>query len=151
MDHATRESKYVNNLFEPRQQHEDDFSYIIRIQKLYYINIWLYTPCGEGIVELFKRVDDFDKDRKYVGVLFGQKNSGVEHFALIKNIETLIERPNKSRHKFYYCNRCSYWFNSQIKYDKHKCSHSLKPELVCPMKKRITFINEHKRQNINLL
>ena len=30
-DHATRESKYVNNIIEPRQQHEDDFAYIIRI------------------------------------------------------------------------------------------------------------------------
>ena len=32
--HATRESKYVDKLIEPRQQHEDDFTYIIRIQKL---------------------------------------------------------------------------------------------------------------------
>ena len=30
---ATRESKYVNILIEPRQQHEDDFAYIIRINK----------------------------------------------------------------------------------------------------------------------
>ena len=34
MDHATRESKYVNNLIEPRQQYEDDFAYIKRTQKL---------------------------------------------------------------------------------------------------------------------
>ena len=46
--HATRESKYVDKLIEPRQQHEDDFAYIIRIQKLYNINIWIYTPCGSG-------------------------------------------------------------------------------------------------------
>ena len=32
--HATRESKYVDKLIEPRQQHEDDFAYIKRIQKL---------------------------------------------------------------------------------------------------------------------
>ena len=37
--HATRESKYVDKLIEPRQQHEDDFAYIIRKQKLYSINI----------------------------------------------------------------------------------------------------------------
>ena len=39
MDHATRESKYVNNLIEPREQHEDDFPYILRVHKLYNINI----------------------------------------------------------------------------------------------------------------
>ena len=44
---ATRESKYVDKLIEPRQQHEDDFGYILRIQKLYNINIWLYTPVVE--------------------------------------------------------------------------------------------------------
>ena len=64
MDHATLGSKYVNNLIEPRQQHEDDFAYVIRIQKLYNVNIWVYRPCGEGKVELFKPVDDFNKDRK---------------------------------------------------------------------------------------
>ena len=47
-DHETRESKYVNNLIVPRQQNNDDFAYIIRVQKLYNINLWLYTPCGEG-------------------------------------------------------------------------------------------------------
>ena len=51
--HATRESKYVDKLIEPRQQHEDDFAYIKGIQKLYNINIWVYTPCGNGKVELF--------------------------------------------------------------------------------------------------
>ena len=46
MDHATRESKNVKNLTEARQRGEDDFAYIIRIQKLYNINIWVYKPCG---------------------------------------------------------------------------------------------------------
>ena len=90
MDHATRESKCVNNLIEPRQQHEDDFAYIIRIQKLYNINIWVYTPCGEGNLELFKPVDDFDKDRKYVRILVWGNPC-----ALIKNIENLLDRPKK--------------------------------------------------------
>ena len=66
---ATRERKYVNNLIEPRQQHEDDFAYIIRIQKLYNFNFWVYTPCGGGKEELFKQVDDFNKDRKDVRIL----------------------------------------------------------------------------------
>ena len=64
MHHATRESKYQNKLIEPRQQHEADFGYILRIQKLFNINIWVYTPRGGGKVELFKPVDDFDKDKK---------------------------------------------------------------------------------------
>ena len=41
MDHATREIKYVNNLIEARQRDEDDFGYIIRIQKVYNVNIWV--------------------------------------------------------------------------------------------------------------
>ena len=59
----------------------------------------------------------------------------------------MLERPNKNNKKNYYCDRCTYWFDSQIKYRKHECRHSFKPEVVCP-KKKITFINEHKRQNI---
>ena len=94
MHQATRESKYVNNLIEPRQQHEDDFAYIIRIQKLYNINIWLYTPCGGGKVELFKQVDDFIKDRKDVRILVWS-NGQIEHCALIKYIETLLVRQIK--------------------------------------------------------
>ena len=46
MDHETRESKYVNNLIEARQRDEDEFAYIVRIQKFYNINIWVFTPCG---------------------------------------------------------------------------------------------------------
>ena len=114
---------------------------------MYNINIWVYTPCGNGKIELFKQVDDFNKDRKDVRILVWS-NGQIEHCALIKNIETLLERPNKNNIKYYYCDRCTYWFNSQIKYDKHECSTSFKPEIVCPKKKHITFINEHKRQNI---
>ena len=84
---------------------------------MYNINVWVYTPGGEGKVKLFKPVDDFDKDKKAVRkLLWG--NAGVKHCALIKNIENLIERPDKSQHKFYYCDRCTYWFNSQFKDDK---------------------------------
>ena len=82
--HATRESKCVDKLNESRQQHEDDFAYIIRIQKLYNINIWVYTPCGNGKIELFKQVDDFIKDRKDVRILVWS-NGQIEHCALIKN------------------------------------------------------------------
>ena len=84
MDHATREIKYVNNLIEVRQRDEDDFEYILSIQKLY-INIWIYIPRGGGKVELFKPVDDFDKDRKDVRILVWGDGT-TEHYALIKNI-----------------------------------------------------------------
>ena len=87
MEHSTRDSKYQNKLITPRQQHEYDFGYILRIQKLYNINICTYTPCGDGKVELLNPVDGFDKDRKDVRIF------GVEHCALIKNIETLLDRP----------------------------------------------------------
>ena len=114
---------------------------------MYNINIWVYTPCGNGKIELFKQVDDFNKDRKDVRILVWS-NGQIEHCALIKNIETLLERPNKNNIKFYYCDMCTYWFNSQIKYDKHECSTSFKPEIVGPKNKHITFVNEHKRQNL---
>ena len=96
---TTRESKYVDKLIEPRQQHKDDFGYILRIQKLYNINICLYTPCGEGKVELFKPVDDLVKDRKHVRIVVWS-NGQKEHCALIKNIETLLDRPNKKNIKY---------------------------------------------------
>ena len=104
MDHATRKFKYLNNLTEARQRDKDGFAYIIRIQKLYNINIWVYTPCGGGKVEGFKLVDDFDKDRRCQNIGDGT----TEHCALIKNIETLLDRPNRKNHKFYYCDRCTY-------------------------------------------
>ena len=111
---------------------------------MYNYNTWIYTPCGDGKVELPKSVDDFDKDKKDVRILVWG-NGLTEHCALIKNIGTLIKRPNKSQHKFYYYNRSKYCFNSQIKNDNHICSHSFKPKNICPNKKKITFINEHKR------
>ena len=138
MDNATRESKCVNNLFEAQQRDEDDFAYIIRIQKLYNNNFWAYTPCSGGKVELFKRVENFDKDREDVRILVWGDGT-TEHCALIKNIETLLDRPNRMNLKFYYCNRCTYWFDSQIKYNKHECNNSFKPEVVYPKKKKIIF------------
>ena len=113
---------------------------ILRIQKLYNINIWVYTPCGGGKVEMFKPVDDFVKDRNDVRILFWG-NGLTEHCALVKNIETLLDRPNKNNIKYYYCDRYTHWFDSQIKYNKHECTNSFKPEVVCPKKKKITFIN----------
>ena len=121
MDHATRESKYVNNLIEPRQQHEVDFASIIRKQKLYNNIIWVYIPCDEGKLVLFKPVDDFHKDRKDVRILVWGN-----HCALNKNIENLLDQPNKMNHNFYNSDRCTYWFKSQIKYEKHLCGYSFK-------------------------
>ena len=92
MDHATRESKYQNKLIVPRQQHEDDFGYIIRIQKLYNINIWIHTHCGDGKIGLLRSVDDFNKDRKDEKILVWG-NGQTEHCVLIKKIETLLDRP----------------------------------------------------------
>ena len=138
LNNAIRESKYVNNLIDARQRDEDDFAYIMRIQKLYNFNIWVYTPCGGGKVELFKPVDDFDKDREDFRILVWG-NGLTEHCALVKNIETLLDRPNKNNIKCYYCDRCTYWFDSQIKYNKHKCNNSFQTEVVCPKKKKITL------------
>ena len=65
---------------------------------MYNNNIWVYTPCGGGKVQLFKPVDDFDKDRKDVRILVWGDGT-TERCALIKNIETLLERPNKNNIK----------------------------------------------------
>ena len=143
----THAKKICKNLIVPRQQNNDDFAYIIRVQKLYNINIWLYTLCGEGKVALFKPVDDFNKDRNDVRILVWE-NAAAEHCAQIKTIDNLIDRPNENHCKYYYCSRCTYWFISQIDYDTHVFSHSFKHEIVFPKKKHITFINEHKRQKI---
>ena len=110
---------------------------------MYNINIWVYTPCDEGHIELFKPLDGFDNDKKGVRILFWRN-----HCALIKTIETLLDQPNKINDKFFYCDRCTCCFNSQIKNAKHGCSHSFKPKILCPRKKKIAFINEHKRQII---
>ena len=73
---------------------------------MYSFDIWVYTHRGEGKVELFKPVDDFDKDRKNVRILVWGN-----HCALIKTIETLLDRPNKMNYKLHYCDRCTDWFN----------------------------------------
>ena len=95
MDHATREIIYVNNLVEPRQQNANDFTHILRLQKSYKISFWVYTPCGECKVELFKSLDCFDKDRKDVRTLVW-----VNHCPLNKSTKNLLDRPNKKNHKF---------------------------------------------------
>ena len=41
------------------------------------------TPCGNGKIELFKQVDDFNKDRKDVRILVWS-NGQIEHCSLIK-------------------------------------------------------------------
>ena len=110
MDHAT-ESKHLKNLIEARQRDEDDFAYIISKQKMYNMNIWVYTPCGGGKVEIFKPADDSDKDLKDVRIL-AWGDGTTEHTVLIKNIETLLDQPNRMNHKFFYCGRCTYCFDS---------------------------------------
>ena len=60
-----------------------------------------------GKVELCKPVDDFDKDRKDVRILVWGDGT-TECCALIKNIETLLDRPNRMNHKLYYCDGCTY-------------------------------------------
>ena len=113
LNNAARESNYIKYIIEARQRDKDDCGYISRIQKLYHINNCVYTPCVRGKVELFKAVDDFDKDRKDVRILVWGDGTR-ENCALIKNIETLLERPNENIIKYYYCDRCTYWFDSLI-------------------------------------
>ena len=64
---------------------------------MYNINIWVYTPCGGGEVELFKQVDDFDKDRKDVRILVWS-NGQIEHCALIKKYRNPVRSPKQKQH-----------------------------------------------------
>ena len=70
---------------------------------MYNFKVWVYTPCGEGKVELFKPVNDFNKDMilvKDVRILVWA-NRLTELRALIKTRETLIEEPKESQHNFF--------------------------------------------------
>ena len=55
-----------------------------------------------------------------------------EHCALIKNIKVLLERPNVKHIKYWFCDNCTYWFNSQHKYESHDCCIQIKPKIICP-------------------
>ena len=92
-------------------------------------------------------MDDFEKDRKNVRKLVWGDGT-TEHCALIKNIETLLERPNKNNIKFYFCDRCTFCLMIHKLNTTNINAATFSNPSVCPKKKKITFINEHKRQNI---
>ena len=96
-DHATRESKYINNLVDDCEHNENNYDYLTRIQNKYNINIWFYQPSTEDDVkvELLEKCLNFVKGCKNVRILAWD-----EHCALIKNIKVLLERPNNKHAKY---------------------------------------------------
>ena len=96
-DHATRESKYFNNLVDDLEDNDNTYDYSIRLQNKNKINIWFYRPTamlhhrpiteGEDKVEILQKCSNFVKGRKNVRILAWD-----EHCALIRNIEVLLER-----------------------------------------------------------
>ena len=84
---------YINhcgyiNLIVPRKQHEDYFTYnIIRMQKLYSINIWLYIPCCNGKVELLNDPFSLIKIEKTLDFLFGM---GISPCFTMMNIQNTV-------------------------------------------------------------
>ena len=132
-DHATRESKYINNLVDEWEDNKSTYDYLTRKQNKYNINIWFYPPLTEDNtkVEIFKKCSNFVKDRKIVRILVWD-----EHAALIKNIEVLLERPNTKYAKYWFCDNCSLWFATPQKYETHECCTQTKPKILCPNLKK---------------
>ena len=62
-DHATRESKYINNLVDEWEDNENTYDYLTRKQNKYNINIWFYPPSTEDNtkVEILKNVQTSSK------------------------------------------------------------------------------------------
>ena len=142
-DHATRESKYTNNLVDDWEDNENTYCYLISLQNKYNINIWFYQPSTEGgtEVELLKKCSNFIKGRKTLRKLVWN-----EHAALIKNIEVLLERPNTKNTMYWFCDICSLWFPAQQNCETHECCTQIKSKIVCPKLKQINFKNHYKQQ-----
>ena len=87
-DHATRESKYINNLVDNWRDNKNTYDFLTRIEKKYNINIWFYKPSTEDDVkvEILEKCSNFVKRRKNV-----RKPAWDEHCALVKNIEVLLK------------------------------------------------------------
>ena len=112
-EQATRENKYINNLVDDWEYNETAYDYITKLQNKYNINIWFYRPAQDSNiakVERLEKCSNFVKDRQNVRILVWE-----EHCALIKNVKALLERPNTKHTKFWFCDKCTYWFSSQHK------------------------------------
>ena len=111
-DHAFRKSKYFKNLVDDREDSENTYDYLIRLQTKSNINIWYYWATamqhhrpiteGEDKVEILQKCSNFVKDRKNVRILVWN-----EQAALIKNKEVLLERPKTKNTKYWFCDNCS--------------------------------------------
>ena len=95
-------------------------------------------------VESLEKSSNFVKDRQNVRILVWN-----EHWALIKNVEILLERPNTKHAKCWFCDNCTYWFSSQYKYETHECCVQIKTKIVCTKLKQIKFKNQYKKQEVN--
>ena len=146
-EHATKENEFFNNLVDDWEYNETAYDYITKIQKKYNINIWFHKPAQDSNlakVERLEKCSNFVKDRQNVRILVWD-----EHCALIKNVESLLERLNTKHAKFCFCDNCTYWFSSQHNYETHECCVQIKPKIVCPKLKQIKFRNQYKQQEVN--
>ena len=74
------------------------------------------------------------KDRKDVRILVWS-NGQIEHFALIKNIETLLEQPNKNNIKYYFCDSVPIGLTHKLNMINTNATTHPKQEIVYPKKK----------------
>ena len=99
-EHAPRENKCFNNLVDDWEYNETAYDYITKIKNKYNINIWFHRatvvlhnrPVQDSNianVERLEKCSNFVKDRQNVRVLVWE-----EHWARIKNVEVLLEKPN---------------------------------------------------------
>ena len=144
-DHATGESKYINNLVDDWGDNGNTYDYLTRTQNKYNINIWFYRTSAEDKtkVEILQKCSNFIKSRTNVRIIVWN-----EQAALIKDIKVLLERPNTKNTKFWFCDNCSPWFPNQQKYEPHECCTQIKQKIVCPKLKQIKFKNHYKQQEM---
>ena len=146
-EHSTRKNKYINNLVDDWEYNETAYDYITKIQNNYNINILFYKPAQDSNIAKVERLEKFSnfvKDRQNVRILVWE-----EHCALIKNVEVILERPNTKHAKFWFCDKCTFWFSSQYKYETHECCVQIKPKFICPKLKQIRFKDQYKQQEVN--
>ena len=60
-----------------------------------------------------------------------------------------MERPRATRCKLRHCDDCQNWNDSEDEYKEQQCCVEMKPKIVCPTHKHLTFNNYHEQQKLD--
>ena len=127
-----RESNYVKNLVKITDINNYD-----QIEKDLKINLFFYEPVGNGLVKEIRRPYEYNPNFKNVLILCWNG-----HCALIKKIESLIERPNNKHEAYPYCVNCRFWMNKN-----HQCKFETK--IKASKQKHLVFKNHHMKESVD--